>query len=148
MNRTILTGSRCDIEIDGINGPKRIGWGTDVRVDVRQQNIVIEPVGNPFPTVVPVGVQVDVSVAWVRILEEDPNSLGFLANLGGDDPASLVNMPEFRIKVFAKHVGGERLVAVVDGARPSGYNFTVQGRSYVAQNITFQGSGIRFTSEL
>lgn len=149
MAQTVLTGSRCDIEIEGKNGPIRIGWGTDVRVDIRQQNLPIEAMGYPHPlSIEPVGVMVDVSVGVVRILENDPINMGLIANLGGDDPASFVNFPELTIKVWAKYVGGERLVCVVYGAKPAQFGLTVQGRSFIAQNMTFQGRAIQWTSEI
>lgn len=151
MADTVITGSRCLIKINGPNGPQLIGWGLDVRVDVRHQNLLVEAIGYPHPIAIePVGVQVDVTVSFVRLLENDPNKLGFVGDLSGQNPFSIVNFPPLTIEVYAQiaSANDQRPICIVYGAKPLQYNFSVQGRSFAMQNVTFQGQAIAFTSQL
>lgn len=149
MAQKVVTGSHCYILVEGIKGPVQVGWGFDVRVDVRMQNLLIEALGHPHPmSIEPVGVQVDANVSFVRLLLQDPANLGLLPDLGGNDPESIVNLQEYTLRVMAKYFGGERQICVVYGAKPSTFNLTVQGRSFAIQNMVFQGRGIQFTSQL
>jgi hypothetical protein len=142
--KTILHGSRCALYV----GDRLIGWGSDVSVDIRFQNLPVEVLGEPHPVeIVPVGVMVDVTIGFVRILESDVIQDALMASVSGDNPGGLVAFPEITIKVMSKYAAVDRPVLIVEGAKPAQYRFTVQARTLVAQNMTFQGRVARFTSE-
>lgn len=142
-NRKILSGPRAIIKM----GTKEIGRATGIQVDMAENRIPAEVLGNPFAeSYVLSGVVVNFSIEALKmtVLDEDWVAKGMI-------PASvaetLLNWEEVTFTIVDKYNDGIVLFQL-EQCSPVGYGFSVQARSIAQQNARWVACKLRMGSEL
>lgn len=137
----VFHGARAVLAIDG----RIVGYMTNCNGGEQITQLPIEVCGDPYAQGhEPVGVTVQFTSGFLRILDTDAVAAGILPKSGA---LELTEWPEMDALIKDVH-DPDRVLYKIEGVKPTNFTFDIQARSLCQQQASFVGRKMKHGSEV
>jgi hypothetical protein len=136
----IFHGARAKLR----KGGDDIGWASGIRGTVNYNVQPFEEVGTPIiPAIEIVGVTVDFTTSFVRIMASDPVKDGMLPSMDAD---AIIDWEDVELDIVDA-VDPDKIIYRIIGCHPASMDFEIGARSLCGYNIRWVAREFKHESE-